>query len=214
MLGFIIGTVCLIGLIKVVRGRRYGWARMHGYGGGGGCGSYGYGGGCGGGSRHFGGWGGHHHHGHDHDDRGGFWRGDGRDAHEETRGGFGPFGGGGFFLRGLFQRLDTTPGQEKVIKAAFEQIQKTMQEARAEWKDSSEVSDLFRGETFDRTAAEGVSGKADASFAKVRVAMLEGLAQIHEVLDERQRGIVADFLARRGGFFGGGRPRGERTAWV
>ena len=30
MLGFIVGTACLIGLIKVIRGRR--WHRGHGYG--------------------------------------------------------------------------------------------------------------------------------------------------------------------------------------
>ncbi len=206
MLGFIIGTVCLIGLIKVIRGRRHGWAQMHGYGYGGGCGSN-YGGGCGGRGYGWGGprwgggyrdsYGGHdHQHGHDHDH------------------GPGPWGGGGFFLRGLFQRLDTTPGQEKVIKSAFEQVKKTMQEARSEWRDGNEVADLFRGESFDRTAAEGVSGKADASFAKVRVAIVEALAQIHEVLDERQRGMIADFLARNGGrgFFRG--VRGERSAWV
>jgi Spy/CpxP family protein refolding chaperone len=201
MLGFIIGTVCLIGLIKVVRGRRHGWARMHGYGYGGGCGyggGHGYGRGWGGPGDGWGGpgWGRHHDHGgHDH--------------------GPGSFGGGGFFLRGLFQRLDTTPGQEKVIRSAFEQVQKTMQEARGEWRDGSEVADLFRGETFDRTAAEGVSGKADASFAKVRVAIVEALAQIHEVLDERQRGMIADFLARGPmgrSFFRG--VRGERSAWV
>src|SRR5262245_53379188 len=50
MLGFVLGTLCLIGLIKVARGRRFGW--------GGGCGG-GYGGGCG----HHGGWRGHGWHG-------------------------------------------------------------------------------------------------------------------------------------------------------
>ncbi|CAN5574402.1 hypothetical protein BH09MYX1_BH09MYX1_56660 [soil metagenome] len=208
MLGFIIGTVCLIGLIKVVRGRRHGWGRVHG-GGCGGGGGYGWGG-----PRHFGGgggWGGHDHgHGRDHE-------GDHRGRHggHGEGGGFG--GGGSFFMRGLFQRLDTTPGQEKVIKAAFEQVEKTVKEARSEWRDGSEVSELFRADTFDRTAAEGISGKADAGFAKVRVAMLEGMAQIHEVLDERQRAMVADFVARRGGASGGGffrGGRGGRSAWV
>jgi len=197
MIGFLIGTACLIGLVKVLRHGRHG----HG-----GCGpGYGFGGPRfmrGGGCGH-----GHHHHG------GGGW-GRGRWGGGDD----GPRGfGRGFFLRGLFERLQTTPGQEKVILSAVDQVQRTMREARGEWKDTSELSSLFRGETFDRTAAEGVSGKADASFAKVRVATLEAMAQIHEALDERQRALVAEFIERRGSFFGGdsyGGGGGGRSAWV
>jgi Spy/CpxP family protein refolding chaperone len=170
MFGFIVGTVCLVALFKVLRHGRFGggWRHAHG------CG-HGYGG--------HGGWQGHGHDG---------WRG---------RGGFGP----GFMLRGLFSRLETTPGQEKVIRDSFDKVREALHEARGEWKDTSELSSLFRGETFDRTAAEGVSGKADASFAKVRVVLVEALASIHEALDDRQRRILADFIESRGrGFFGGG----------
>src|SRR5690242_15134806 len=93
MLGFLIGTVCLVALVKVVRhGRCGGWRYAHGCGYGGG-----YDSGCGG-------W--HDRgHGHGHGRWGGGW----------SRGGFGP----GFMLRGLFARLETTPGQEKVIRDAF-----------------------------------------------------------------------------------------------
>jgi hypothetical protein len=164
MFGFIVGTVCLVALVKVLR---------HGHGWGGG---WRYAHGCG----HHGGW-----HGHDHGyghgpgfGGGGFGRWRGR--------GFGP----GFMLRGLFSRLETTPGQEKVIRDAFDKVREAVHEARAEWKDTGELASLLRGETFDRTAAEGVSGKADASFAKVRVVLVEALA---------------DFIESRGrGFFGGG----------
>ena len=175
MLGFIFGTVCLVALVKVLRhghGCGGGWRWAHG-----GCGHHGYGGGG------FGGWHGHH---------GG-------------RGGFGPpwarwggHGGGGFAERFLFSRLETTPGQEKVIRDAFQKVRDTMREARAEWRDTGELSSLLRGETFDRTAAEGLSGKADASFAKLRVVIVEALAQIHEALDDRQRRILADFIESRG----------------
>ena len=133
-------------------------------------------------------------HGHDEGPGWGRWRG-GRG------GGWGP----GFMLRGLFTRLETTPGQEKVIRDAFDKVRETVREARGEWKDTSELSSLLRGDTFDRTAAEGISGKADASFAKVRVMLVEALASIHEALDDRQRRILADFIESRGrGFFGGG----------
>jgi len=177
MLGFVFGTVCLVALIKVLRHGHHGWYGWHHTHG---CGSPG----CGGG------WGGHHH-------GPGFGRG------------FGRWGGGGFgdgfLMRGLFSRLETTPGQEKVIRSAFERVRETMREARSEWRDTSELSTLLRGDTFDRTAAEGLSGKADASFAKLRVVIVEALAQIHEALDDRQRRILADIIASRGGLFRYGR---------
>ena len=66
MFGFIIGTLSLIGLVKVLRHGR-GWG--HGW--------------------HGGGYGGRRN----------------------------------WMLRRLFQRLDTTPGQEKVITEAFEELQ-------------------------------------------------------------------------------------------
>jgi len=116
-------------------------------------------------------------------------------------------------LRGLFSRLETTPGQEKVIRDAFDKVRESMREARAEWRDTSELSGLLRGETFDRTAAEGVSGKADASFAKMRVVLVEALAQIHEALDDRQRRLLADFIESRGrGFFNGPFGRGRSVS--
>jgi len=187
MLGFIFGTVCLVALIKVVRhGRHGGWRYAHG------CGH--------------GGWHGHHH---DHGPGEGFgppW----------ARGGWGRGGRGfgrDFMLRGLFSKLETTPGQEKVIRDAFEKVRETMREARAEWRDTSELSSLLRNETFDRTAAEGVSGKADASFAKVRVVVVEALAQIHEALDDRQRRILADLIESRGRGFFSGRPVSDER-WV
>ena len=108
-------------------------------------------------------------------------------------------------MRGLFSRLETTPGQEKVIKDAFQKVRETVKEARGEWQDKSELISLLRGETFDRTAAEGLSGKADASFAKVRVVIVEAFAQIHEALDDRQRRILADFIESRGRGGWGGR---------
>ena len=173
MLGFIFGTICLVALIKVVRRGHghHGWGRWaHG--------------GCGGGHG-YGGWHGHH---------GGRGSGGPPWARWGGGGGFGE----GFMMRGLFQRLETTPGQEKVIKDAFQKVRETFKEARAEWQDKSEIVSLLRGETFDRTAAEGLSGKADASFAKARVVIVEALAQIHEALDDRQRRILADFIESRG----------------
>src|SRR5437773_11173254 len=107
MFGFLIGTACLIGLIKVLRGGcgygRYGACGGYGPGARNSFGSCGYGGGYGGpwqGRGRWGGWGGFR--GHD----------------EHGYGGFGE----GFFLRALLEQLDATPGQEKVIVNAVHEI--------------------------------------------------------------------------------------------
>src|SRR5580692_2500158 len=124
MLGFVIGTLCLIGLIKTLR-----WGRRHG---GGGCG-YGRHGGFG--RRGWGGGGG------EYGDHGGGWGGGW---------GGGGWGGPSVFLRMLFQRLETTPGQEKVIVAAYEEMREAGQKARGEIKASrADVAKAMRSESID-----------------------------------------------------------------
>jgi len=165
MLGFIIGTVCLIGLIKVVRrGRRWG---HHGYGG------YGYGG----------------------------YEGYG------PRGGYGPGFGGPrrWFLRSLFERLETTPGQEKVILAAIDELRENRKVVREEAHQTR--ADLARAVAqglIDDGTLEETFARHDRELAKLRVAFVEALRKVTEVLDERQRKQVADML--QGGFFRGGAP--------
>src|SRR5215475_12529685 len=93
MFGFIIGTVCLIALLKVLR-RGYGYGWSHG------CGP------CGAG------YDGSHH---------------------------GRFGGGfgrRWMLRWLFERLETTPGQERVILQAIERLTENRAAIHEELKQS------------------------------------------------------------------------------
>ncbi len=177
MIGFIVGTVCLIGLIKVLRHGRCGG----GYGYGGRCGGYGYGGGCGRGAcgGGFGGPFGHHgHHGH------------------------GPWGEGGgdparWMLRGLFQRLDTTPGQEKVILQAVETLREKGREGRDAVRGTgADVAKAFRGERFDESAMADAFTRQDAALESAQKGLFEALAKVHEVLDERQRRELADMMER------------------
>ena len=164
MLGFIFGTVCLVALFKVLRHGRHGWRYAHGCGHGGGWRSSPR---CAAGAAADDSWG----------PRGGW------------RGGFGE----GFMLRGLFSRLETTPGQEKVIRDALDKVRETMREARAEWQDTSSSSTLApRRHVRPHRGRRRRAAKADASFAKVRVVIVEALAQIHEALDDRQRRILAE----------------------
>src|SRR5689334_23832657 len=107
-IGFVIGTICLIGLVRAVARRRYGFS-PYGY-------AYGYGG-CGGYGRGFGR---HRHHGPWHHDLWGDdsppWRGRGDDRRE------GPWGRGNGVVYSLLGRIEATPAQERVILGAIEEL--------------------------------------------------------------------------------------------
>jgi Spy/CpxP family protein refolding chaperone len=172
MLGFLIGTVCLIGLFKVI-GHRRGW----------------------------GGWGRHVHYGRFAHAGGGCggYRGDGDyggyDGYE--RQGFGGFrrGGRNFFLRTAFERLDTTPGQEKVIKEAIDELREAGRKAKSELKEARpEVAHALRGEVFDENAVGGVVARIEGATESLRKAAIDAFAKIHGVLDDRQRSRLADFI--------------------
>jgi Spy/CpxP family protein refolding chaperone len=168
MFGFIIGTVCLIGLIKVLR-RGRGW---HGHG-------YGYG---------------------PYGDR------------------YGHMGGGGsrWFLRGLFHRLETTPGQEKAIVAAIDELRENRRVVREELEQTrGDVARVVAGGLVEDSSLEDTFARQDRLLAQLRVSFVEAMKKITEVLDERQRKQIADMLA--GGFFrrwGGGGPYRGGSVWA
>jgi hypothetical protein len=197
MFGFLFGTACLIGLFRVLHHGRHhhGWGHHH-YGG-----PWGDGGGCGGrgrwGHRHGRGWGG----GWDDDD---FESWDGPPR-------------GGFALRAIFARLDTTPGQEKAIKTAFDELRA---KARAVKEDArgmrGDLANALRGESLDAETLGTVASRASSAVDGVRDAAIGAILKVHEVLDERQRKIVADFLESgsrfgRGWDYRGGPYRGARV---
>jgi Spy/CpxP family protein refolding chaperone len=145
MFGFIIGTLSLIGFIKVLR------------------------------------WG-----------RGGRW-GSGRN----------------WMMRRLFQHLDTTPGQEKVIAQAFENAQRVMWQTRSQFFNSrTAFAAAMRGESFDSAGVNAAFDAQQASVDDVKKALREGMQAIHEALTPEQRTRLADLVefgpARMHGGFGGG----------
>ena len=197
MFGFLIGTACLFGLIKVLRG-----GHRHGFGGG--CG-YG-GGGCGGG------WGYRGHGGHHGWDHGGF----------EDRGGYGERGGwrdgGAFWLRALFQRLDTTPGQEKVIREAIDEVRRNAATLRDEGRATRiDVAKAVKSPSFDETVMGELFARHDTHLEKMRKDLVGAIAKVHAVLDDRQRDTLAQLIERgpfAGGFPGGFQGGPFRRAWA
>ena len=105
------------------------------------------------------------------------------------RGGRGP-------LRWLFERMDTSPGQEKVIAEAADALRGTM----SGWRDDAErmrsdVGRSIRGETFDAAALDEAFARAEARLATMRETLRGQAARVHEALDSRQRAELADLLA-------------------
>lgn len=119
----------------------------------------------------------HHSHHHRHGQRGGRWRGK--------------------WLRGLFERLDTTPGQEKVIREAIGDVMDEAKSARRAFPDMrSNLGAAFASDSLDEAAVESAMAPADEGLARLRVATSEALRRIHEVLDDEQRQRLARWLSR------------------
>jgi hypothetical protein len=191
MLGFLIGTVCLIGLVKVVRRARYGYGGFGGPWGHGGCG-------------HRRGWGGPR--GYDGPDGYGWEDDDDFSGPWQARGGR---GGGLFGLRAVFARLDTTPGQEKAIKAAFDELRV---KARAVKDDArgmrGDLASALRGESLDAETLGTVASRASGAVDALRDAAIGAVLKVHDALDERQRAIAADLIESGPSFGRGWRGRG------
>jgi len=196
MFGIIIGTACLIGLIKVLR---RGWYGHGGYGyghDGPGFGGFGgFGGGCGGGGGDWAGrsrgWGG-----------GPFGFAGG--APWESGGGRwgGRWGGPDFFLRQIFEHLDATPGQEKVMREAASELRAEAAKHREELhKTRADIAKAMRSESFDEVLLGELFARHDSALESLRKATTGALARVHVVLDERQRARLADLIELGPGAF-------------
>ena len=100
-----------------------------------------------------------------------------------------------FVLNRLLDRLDTTPGQEKVIREAMDTMLDDLHEAKRELSGSREdVARVIRSETLDRAQVEAIFTRHDVVIDRVRQNALDAFAKVHETLDERQRKILADIV--------------------
>lgn len=134
MLGFLIGTACLIGLFAVVAG-----GRRRGY-------------------------------------RGRFRRGG---------------------LHGVLRRLDTGPGQEKVIREALDQLyERARGPGRTLHDTRRDLADAVRGDRVDEGRVEEVFARHDGALRELRSAAVEAMRVVHETLDPRQRKLFAQMFER------------------
>jgi Spy/CpxP family protein refolding chaperone len=110
-----------------------------------------------------------------------------------------------WFLRSLFERLETTPGQEKAIVAALDELRENRRVIREEMHQTREdVARVVAGGLVDDGALEETFHRHDRLAAQLRVAFVEALRKVTEPLDEGQRKKVARFLEEGMGRWGGG----------
>jgi uncharacterized membrane protein len=111
-------------------------------------------------------------------------------------------------MRYVFQRLDTTPGQEKVIMEAVEEITQAVNGAKDEVRQSKgDVARALSGEEFDAGAIGAAYARQDDVITKVRDAVTGALAKVHDALDPKQREELSRLIGESTrGFrgFGGG----------
>jgi len=119
------------------------------------------------------------------------------------QGGWHRFGGPRSILRSLFERMGTTPSQEKVILRALEELRGNRTAIVEEAKTTrADVATALSSGLVDDTMLDETFARHDRLIARLRVSFTEALKQISETLDERQREQLADFL------------RSRRSVWV
>lgn len=114
-------------------------------------------------------------------------------------------GRGGFFMRRIFERLDTTPGQEKVIREAFDELRGTARGMKDEVRHTRDaVSDALRAGTVDETQLGGLFAQQDERLTELRKAFIGALAKVNDTLDEEQRQKLAEMIGSGRGLGWGG----------
>jgi hypothetical protein len=159
--------------------------------------------GCGGGGRWGGGgWGHHHHHGHG--PAGRYGDDDFGPEDDPERGGAGGFGRR-FVLRRVLDRLETTPAQERIVVAAVDEFRESAAKARGEVRRSrADVAAAFRKPNFDEVLLGELYARHDTEIEGLRKAFVGLTAKVHDALDEKQRGRLADLIESGPRFFRGG----------
>lgn len=134
-------------------------------------------------------------------------------GHHRGRGWHGGHHGGGWRHRGgptrflgfVFDRLETTPGQEKEIRAAVEELFDKARDLRREGDASrNDIAKLLRTENLDETVLGELFARHDERLREMQKAFADALGKVHQTLDPEQRARLASFLeSERGRDFGG-----------
>lgn len=104
-------------------------------------------------------------------------------------------------LYSLFERIDASPGQEKVITAAMDELRGKLKEIRLRWDEvRRRAASTFREDVLTEEQTTEIFSPFASHFDELRDATSEAMRKIHEALDPRQRAILADLMERGWGW--------------
>jgi Spy/CpxP family protein refolding chaperone len=96
----------------------------------------------------------------------------------------------------LLERLDTTPGQEKVLRRTVETVRESLDDVGDDLKAARRaLAQAIAGEELDQAALTSAIEKQEAIVNRVRVGLVEAVKTVHETLDGRQRRALAEWIA-------------------
>lgn len=114
------------------------------------------------------------------------WHGPGRMRRSLQRG----------MLRGLFLRLDTTPGQEKALVSLLAQARERFYTVKGDLGSTRrELAALLGRETLDSAALEALVGRQRESLTGLAQEVVQTLTSVHELLDVEQRRELGELLS-------------------
>ncbi len=103
-------------------------------------------------------------------------------------------------LRSFFERLETSPSQERVILAALDEVRDNRKVVRDELRQTrADLARAIEGGLVEDATLEETYARHDRLLAQLRVGFTEALKKVVEALDENQRKELASWL--EGGFF-------------
>ena len=103
-------------------------------------------------------------------------------------------------MHAALERIDASPAQERAIISEVEKLQERVHGAKRNLKDArGDLSAAVRGSVLDDAALGAVLGRVDTSTVEARGAVVDALRNIHAVLDDKQRALLADLLDSNGG---------------
>jgi hypothetical protein len=103
--------------------------------------------------------------------------------------------GGRYFFHRVLDRLDTTPGQEKVIRSAVHELGEEAWSLKDEVRATrGEIAAALRAPELDKALLDRVFAKHDELIERLRASLLRSAEQVHGTLDERQRKQLADMI--------------------
>ena len=106
--------------------------------------------------------------------------------------------GGGFGRRMMYRvldRLDTSPGQDKAILGAIDDLRDSAVSARRDLPDlKKQVAEALRAETFDEHAFQAIFDEPLGRLNKLRDELTRTAATIHETLTPKQRDRLYDLV--------------------